>query len=115
MFLKGHCETFIGIPLVVFSGREFENVQPYFSNSMAEIETRILARFLLFFSYNNSNTSAIISGKIFKLAKILLKILFRLSLKFLKFWPKSVLKFWPKLVLKILQPKYLHFLFTQRP
>ena len=77
-----------------------KNVQQYFSNSMAEIETRILARFLLFFSYNNSNTSAIISGKIFKLARILLKILFRLLPKFLKFWPKFLLKVWKKLVLK---------------
>ena len=71
---------------------------------MAEIETRFLARFLLFFSYNNRNTSTIISGKIFKLARILLKILFRLSPKYfkflLKFWPKFVLNFWPKLVLK---------------
>ena len=56
----------------------YENIQQFFSNSMAEIETRFLAGFLLLFSYNNSNTSAIISGKIFKLARILLKILFRL-------------------------------------
>ena len=60
---------------------------------MAEIETRFFARFLLFFSYNNSNNSALISSKIFKLARILLEILFRLL-------PKFVLKFWPKLVLK---------------
>ena len=71
----------------------YENVQKYFSNIMAEIETRFFARFLLFFSYNDSNTSAIISGKIFKLARILLKILFRLLPKFLKFWPKLVLKY----------------------
>ena len=71
---------------------------------MAKIETRFLAGFLLFFSYNNSNTSAIILGKIFKSARILLKILLRLLPKFLKFWPKFlpkfVVKFWPKLVLQ---------------
>ena len=74
----------------------YENVQQYFSNSLAEIETRFLARFLLLFGYNNSNTSAIISGKIFKSARVL----FRLLPKFLKFWPKFLLKFWPKFVLK---------------
>ena len=70
------------IPLLskseISSPYPYENIQQYFSNSMAEIETRFLAGFLLLFSYNNSNTSAIISGKIFKLARILLKILFRL-------------------------------------
>ena len=56
----------------------YENIQQYFSNRVAEMETRFLAGFLLLFSYNNSNTSAIISGKIFKLGRILLKILFKL-------------------------------------
>ena len=56
----------------------YENIQQHFSNSMAEIVTRFLAGFVLLFSYNNSNTSAIISGKIFRLARILMKILFRL-------------------------------------
>ena len=75
---------------------------------MAEIETRFLARFLLFFSYNNSNTSAIISCKTFKLARILLKILFRLLPKF--FCAEIFAKIGPE----ILQLEHLHFLFTQR-
>ena len=85
---------------IYYENIPYENVQQYFSNSMAEIETRVLARLLLYLSYNNSNTSVIISGNIFKLARILLKILFRLLQKNLKFWPKFLLKIWQKFALK---------------
>ena len=90
----------------------YKNIRQYFGNSIAEIEIRFLAGFLLLFSYNNSNTSAIISGKIFKLAKILLKIMFRLYPKFLKFWLKILLKFWPKFVLKF-RPKLVLKYYSQ--
>ena len=67
------------------------------------------------FSYNNINTSAIISGKIFKLARILFKILFRLLPKFLKFRTNYCAGILDKIGPEILQPEYLNFLIKQSP
>ena len=40
-------EISIGVILLRLTSYPYENIQQYFSNSMAEIETRLLAGFLL--------------------------------------------------------------------